>query len=94
VGQWHLDRWPTAIRVSYWVSGRMTEHLGYEAHDPAGIGADNIRNGPEGSRNSISGLTRRDQPGDGVWSDDDGGDVALSTVAVYKRGIEGRVHER
>ena len=23
----------------------MTEHLGYEKHDPAGIGADNIRNG-------------------------------------------------
>jgi putative transposase len=23
----------------------MTEHLGYEKHDPAGVGADNIRNG-------------------------------------------------
>src|SRR6188472_887985 len=23
----------------------MTEHLGYEKHDPAGAGADNIRNG-------------------------------------------------
>ena len=22
----------------------MTEHLGYEKHDPAGVGADNIRN--------------------------------------------------
>lgn len=23
----------------------MTEHLGYEKHDPAGVGAENIRNG-------------------------------------------------
>src|SRR6187551_695584 len=23
----------------------ITEHLGYEKHDPAGVGADNIRNG-------------------------------------------------
>jgi|tagenome__1003787_1003787.scaffolds.fasta_scaffold17577891_2 putative transposase len=23
----------------------MTKHLGYEKHDPAGVGADNIRNG-------------------------------------------------
>jgi transposase-like protein len=27
------------------LSEEMTEHLGYEKHDPAGIGADNIRNG-------------------------------------------------
>ena len=27
------------------LSEEMTEHLGYEKHDPAGVGADNIRNG-------------------------------------------------
>jgi len=27
------------------LSEEMTEHLGYEKHDPAGIGSDNIRNG-------------------------------------------------
>ena len=27
------------------LSEEITEHLGYEKHDPAGVGADNIRNG-------------------------------------------------
>ena len=34
----------------------MTEHLGYEKHDPAGIGSDNIRNGTR-SKTVISGNT-------------------------------------
>ncbi len=34
----------------------MTEHLGYEKHDPVGIGADNIRNGTR-SKTVISGNT-------------------------------------
>lgn len=32
----------------------MTDHLGYEKHDPAGIGAENIRNGTR-SKTVISG---------------------------------------
>src|SRR3984885_6868281 len=36
------------------LSEEMTEHLGYEKHDPAGIGADNIRNGSR-SKTVISG---------------------------------------
>ena len=34
----------------------MTEHLGYEKHDPAGVGSDNIRNGTR-SKTVISGNT-------------------------------------
>src|ERR1700685_1029838 len=34
----------------------MTEHLGYEKHDPAGAGSDNIRNGTR-SKTVLSGNT-------------------------------------
>ena len=34
----------------------LTEHLGYEKHDPAGVGSDNIRNGTR-SKTVISGNT-------------------------------------
>jgi putative transposase len=36
------------------LSEEMTEHLGYEKHDPAGVGAENIRNGSR-SKTVISG---------------------------------------
>ena len=36
------------------LSEEMTEHLGYEKHDPAGVGAENIRNGTR-SKTVISG---------------------------------------
>jgi transposase-like protein len=36
------------------LSEEMTDHLGYEKHDPAGVGADNIRNGTR-SKTVISG---------------------------------------
>src|ERR1700729_2096829 len=38
------------------LSEEMTDHLGYEKHDPAGIGAENIRNGTR-SKTVISGNT-------------------------------------
>jgi putative transposase len=38
------------------LSEEMTDHLGYEKHDPAGIGAENIRNGTR-SKTVISGHT-------------------------------------
>jgi putative transposase len=38
------------------LSEEMTEHLGYEKHDPAGVGAENIRNGTR-SKTVISGNT-------------------------------------
>jgi transposase-like protein len=38
------------------LSEEMTEHLGYEKHDPAGVGAENIRNGTR-SKTVISGDT-------------------------------------
>ena len=38
------------------LSEEMTEHLGYEKHDPAGAGSDNIRNGTR-SKTVLSGNT-------------------------------------
>ena len=38
------------------LSEEMTEHLGYEKHDPAGVGSDNIRNGTR-SKTVLSGNT-------------------------------------
>src|ERR1700676_471141 len=38
------------------LSEEMTEHLGYEKHDPAGVGSDNIRNGTR-AKTVLSGNT-------------------------------------
>jgi putative transposase len=35
----------TKSEIESALAEEMTEHLGYEKHDPAGVGSDNIRNG-------------------------------------------------
>src|SRR3954464_8921735 len=48
------------------LGGEMTEHLGYEKHDPAGAGTGNIRNGTRGKTvlTEASGLVGIDVPRD------------------------------
>src|ERR1700752_2555679 len=44
----------------------MTEHLGYEKHDPAGVGSENVRNGTRSKtvRPANTGPVEIDVPGD------------------------------
>ena len=59
----------TVIETS--LNEEMTEHLGYEKHDPAGAGTGNIRNGTR----SKTVLTERQRPGRDRRAPRSGGDV-------------------